>query len=100
MRAVICHAPYDYRVEEVPRPTPGPGEVIIEVGACGICGSDIKCYTGAPLFWGESRGGGYCEPPVVTGHEFAGTVAALGKGAARKPAIAEGASIVAEQILP
>ena len=100
MRAVVCHGPYDYRVEEIPRPEPGPGEVLIQVGACGICGSDIKCYTGASLFWGDEGSGGYCEPPVVTGHEFAGTVAALGEGSARKYGISEGDSIVAEQVLP
>jgi L-iditol 2-dehydrogenase len=70
------------------------------VGACGICGSDIKCYTGASLFWGEDGNGGYCEPPVITGHEFAGTVAALGTGSAGKYGITEGDSIVAEQVLP
>ena len=34
------------RVEEVPVPKPGPGEVIIKVRACGICGSDLKAYHG------------------------------------------------------
>lgn len=100
MKAVVCHGPSDYRLDEIPRPTPGPGEVLIKVGACGICGSDIKCYTGASLFWGEAGTGGYCEPPVVTGHEFAGIVTDLGAGAGVKYGIVEGDSVVAEQILP
>jgi D-arabinose 1-dehydrogenase-like Zn-dependent alcohol dehydrogenase len=43
MHAVVCHGPRDYRVEEVPVPTPGPGELLIEVDAAGICASDMKC---------------------------------------------------------
>ncbi|MEA2596875.1 MAG: hypothetical protein QOF01_3344, partial [Thermomicrobiales bacterium] len=35
MLAVLAHGPHDYRVEEVPVPEPGPGELVIEVGACG-----------------------------------------------------------------
>lgn len=100
MTAVVCHGPEDYRTEEVPLPSAGPGEVLIRVGACGICGSDVKCYTGAPLFWGTNGEGGYCEPPVITGHEFAGTVEELGDGAGERHGIAVGDSVVAEQILP
>lgn len=100
MTAVVCHGPHDYRVEEVPRPDPGPGEVLIRVGAVGICGSDVKCYTGAALFWGVNGVGGYCEPPVVTGHEFAGHVVELGRGAADRYGVGVGDQVVAEQILP
>ena len=42
MRAVRTYGPRDYRVEEVPVPEPGPGELLIEVGAVGICASDMK----------------------------------------------------------
>ena len=49
MRAIMCREPWDYRLEEVPMPEAGPGEVVIKVNACGVCASDIKCYTGAPL---------------------------------------------------
>ena len=45
--------PRDHRVEEVPVPEPGLGELLIEVGACGICASDIKCFLRGPHFWGE-----------------------------------------------
>lgn len=54
MQAVVCHAPYDYRVEEVPRPKPGPGELLVKVGSTGICASDMKCFTGGELFWGTT----------------------------------------------
>ena len=100
MQAVVCHGPYDYRVEEIARPQPGPSEVLVKVGAAGICASDIKCFTGGMLFWGQDGKGGYCEAPVVAGHEFAGTVAALGEGAAERHDVAIGDHVVAEQIIP
>jgi len=100
MQAVVCYGPYDYRVEEVVRPEPGPGEVLVKVGAAGICASDMKCYTGGALFWGEHGSGGYCEAPVIAGHEFAGHIVALGEGAAERHNVASGDQIVAEQIIP
>jgi len=100
MQAVVCHAPFDYRVEEVAKPEPGPGEVLVKVGAAGICASDIKCYTGGSLFWGQHGEGGYCEAPVIPGHEFAGTVAALGEGAADLHNVSLGDAVIAEQIIP
>jgi L-iditol 2-dehydrogenase len=57
------------RVEEVPVPEVGPGELLIKVAACGICGTDIK-----KIF---QR---YVEPPQILGHELAGTVIAVGPG--------------------
>ncbi len=60
MAAVVCHGPEDYRLEECPRPTPGPGEVLLRVESVGICASDLKCYMGAPLFWGSGDTPGYC----------------------------------------
>jgi threonine dehydrogenase-like Zn-dependent dehydrogenase len=100
MHAVVTYGPRDYRVEEVPVPVPGPGEAVIEVGAVGICASDMKCWLGAPLFWGEDLSGGYVEGPVIAGHEYAGRVVALGAGAAEKWGVAEGDRVVAEQIVP
>ena len=100
MQAVVCHGPEDYRVEDVARPRPGRGELLVRVGAAGICASDIKCYTGAPLFWGEAGSGGYCEAPVIAGHEFAGTVAELGEGAGELHGVELGDHVVAEQIIP
>ena len=81
MPAVVAHGPGDYRFEDRPVPKPGPGEVVIKVKSAGICASDIKCFTGAPMFWGDEHRTGYCQPPVTPGHEFVGEVVALGAGA-------------------
>src|SRR5579871_5790627 len=84
MRAVRCHGPEDYRLEEVPTPTPGPDEVVIHLDACGVCASDVKCFLGAPLFWGDEHRKAYVQAPVTAGHELIGTVVALGEGAGDK----------------
>lgn len=70
MRALIFDRPGDIRVADVPSPEPGPGEAVIEVGAASVCASDLRVY----------RGEKYARPGVVPGHEFAGTVIALGEG--------------------
>ena len=100
MTAVRTHGPRDYRVEEVAVPRPGPGELLVEVEACGICASDMKCFTGGELFWGKEGSGGYVEGPCVAGHEYAGRVVALGEGAAEKHGVGIGDRVVAEQIVP
>jgi L-iditol 2-dehydrogenase len=56
-------------VEQVPIPEIGAGEVLIRVGACGICGTDIKKIHH-----------GFLDPPLILGHEVAGTVAEVGDG--------------------
>jgi (R,R)-butanediol dehydrogenase/meso-butanediol dehydrogenase/diacetyl reductase len=58
-------------IEVVPDPTPGPGEVVVKVGRCGICGSDLH-MTEDPMF-GVPSG-------MILGHEFAGEIAAVGSG--------------------
>ena len=100
MLAVMTHGPRDYRVEEVPVPKPGPGEVLIEVGAVGICASDMKCFLGGALFWGGDGKPGYVEGPCVAGHEYAGRVVELGEGAAERHGVQLGDRVVAEQIVP
>ncbi|MGA7317007.1 MAG: galactitol-1-phosphate 5-dehydrogenase [Silvibacterium sp.] len=57
--------------DEMPRPVPGPGEVLVRIAACGICGSDVHGYDGSS---------GRRIPPLVMGHEAAGTVAGIGHG--------------------
>jgi L-iditol 2-dehydrogenase len=69
MRAGVYRDKGVVRVEEVPVPEVGPGDVLIKVAACGICGTDIK-----KIF---QR---YVEPPQILGHELAGTVVATGPG--------------------
>ncbi len=100
MRAVMCHGPEDYRLEEMRVPQIGPGEVLVRVLGAGICAGDVKCYAGAPLFWGDEYRTAYCQPPVVPGHEFVGEVVALGEGAGEKYGLALGDWAISEQIVP
>ncbi|GCE50248.1 NADPH2:quinone reductase [Thermosporothrix hazakensis] len=69
MRAVIIDTPGTIRVGSVPDPTPGPEELVIKVGACGICGTDLHIADG------EFPPTPY---PIIPGHEFAGEVVAVG----------------------
>jgi len=99
MRAVRVHGIQDYRLEEVPVPSIGPGEVLIRVLATGICASDVKTFLGARV-WGSEEIPPYIEVPVTAGHEFVGRVVALGDGAAEKYGLAVGDMAVSEQIVP
>lgn len=74
MRALVKYAPGAGNVElrEVPKPSPGPGEVLVAVKATGICGSDLHIYHDDIQL--------LLRPPVVIGHEFAGVIAELGAG--------------------
>ena len=71
MKAVVCTGRETIAIEQVPVPKPGPGEVLVEVKAVGLCGSDVDGYTGHhPMIkW-----------PIILGHECSGVVAALGPG--------------------
>ncbi len=100
MPAVICHAPEDYRLEEHAVPSVESGEVVIRVDSVGICASDLKCYLGAPLFWGDENREGYCQAPIIPGHEFVGTVVAMGESAGEKHGLNLGDRAVSEQIVP
>jgi (R,R)-butanediol dehydrogenase/meso-butanediol dehydrogenase/diacetyl reductase len=83
MKAAVWHARNDIRVEEVPEPSaPGPGEVIIKVGACGICGTDLEEYRAGPLFIpvGTPNPLTGRQAPLILGHEFAGEVVEVGAG--------------------
>ncbi len=69
MRAVVYRGIDDVRVETVPVPEIGPGEVLVRIHTCGICGTDLKkIHTGSH------------SAPRIFGHEMAGTVAAVGEG--------------------
>ncbi len=100
MRVVRCHAPEDYRLETAVVPQPGLEEVIVKLDACGVCASDVKCFIGAPLFWGDDTRKGYVQAPVTAGHELIGTVAALGEGAGEKYGLSIGDRAISEQIVP
>ncbi len=98
MTAIVCHGPEDYRVEQVARPSAGPNEAVIRIGACGICASDCKCWQGAKMFWAGPDP--WVKAPVIPGHEFFGYVEELGPGAAEHFGLANGDCVIAEQILP
>ncbi len=78
MKAVIF--PGDRKLEflEFPDPTPGPGEVVLEIKASGMCGSDLKHYraSGGAASLGFKTSGG----PVIAGHAPCGVMAAVGFG--------------------
>lgn len=74
MKAVICHGPKDLRVEETATPVAGAGQVLIEIEAGGICGSDLHYFNDGGF--GAIR----IKEPMILGHEVAGRVAALGDG--------------------
>lgn len=97
MKAVVIHGIEDYRMEERPVPVPGPGEVLVKVEAVGICAGDSKCFAGAARFWAD---GEFVQPPVTPGHEFSGTVVALGEGAGDRHGVSLGDLVVSEQIVP
>ena len=99
MRAVVCYAPRDYRLEQVPVPRPGPEEVLTRVELCGICMGDVKTFHGAPSLWGDAQQPQYVKPPVIPGHEFVGRVVALGAGA-EKRGVQVGDRVISEQIVP
>jgi len=99
MKAVVVYGIEDYRLEEVPVPQVGPGEVLVRVRATGVCASDVKTYFGARV-WGSEQIEPYIETPVIPGHEFVGEVVALGEGAEEKYRLAPGDLAVSEQIVP
>jgi len=68
MRAAVYYKNSDVRLEERPKPQIGPGELLVEVIACGICGTDV-------LEWYRVK-----KAPIVLGHEMAGVIAEIGEG--------------------
>ncbi|XP_023336628.1 uncharacterized protein LOC111707716 [Eurytemora carolleeae] len=101
MTAVRVYGKEDYRIEEIEKPVPGPGEVLVKVEAVGICAGDAKTFTGAPRFWGNGADvPSYVEPVVTPGHEFSARVVQLGAGAAELHGVKIGDLTVSEQIVP
>ncbi|MET8759992.1 L-idonate 5-dehydrogenase [Lentzea sp. NPDC004782] len=74
MPAVVAHGANDLRLEELPVPAPGPGEVAVSVRYGGICGSDLH-------YWRHGAVGDFrLREPLVLGHEVSGVVRAAGPG--------------------
>ena len=78
MKAAVYRGMRDVQVQEWPTPTPGPGEVLIRVAAAGICGSDAAEFSLGPQLVPQGEDGHV--DPVILGHEFAGTIEAVGEG--------------------
>ncbi|MHB8896577.1 MAG: zinc-dependent alcohol dehydrogenase, partial [Candidatus Geothermincolia bacterium] len=71
MLRAMLHGPGNLVLDQAPEPVPGTGDVLVEVSACGICGSDLHSFRGEhPLVI----------YPVTPGHEFSGVVVAAGAG--------------------
>jgi 2-desacetyl-2-hydroxyethyl bacteriochlorophyllide A dehydrogenase len=70
MQAAVIRSPHDLALCDVPTPDPAPGEVLVEVHTCGVCGTDLHILQGE--YWGDY--------PRIPGHEFSGAIAALGDG--------------------
>ncbi len=83
MKAAKFYAKEDLRIEDVPEPKPGPGQVKLRNAYSGICGSDLHVY-----YSPEASGMDFTVPhpvtgstlPQILGHEFSGTVTELGEG--------------------
>jgi len=71
MKALLLSQYNHLEIAELPEPKAGHGEVLVQVAACGICGSDVHGYDGSS---------GRRIPPIVMGHEAAGRIAAVGDG--------------------
>ena len=67
----------DLRVESGPDPEPGPGEVLLGLGAAGICGSDMHYFLHGRI------GSFVIKEPLIPGHEISGTVVKTGPGVTR-----------------
>lgn len=82
MKAARWHGVKDIRVEDIPAPKPGPGDVGIKVAWTGICGSDLHEYLAGPIFVpvDEDHPLSHDKAPITMGHEYCGTVTELGDG--------------------
>jgi 2-desacetyl-2-hydroxyethyl bacteriochlorophyllide A dehydrogenase len=76
MHAVFINAPHQATYQEIERPVPGPGEILVRVAAAGVCMSDLEILDG-------TRPEPYIKYPIVPGHEWCGTVVETGPGVSR-----------------
>ena len=80
MRAFVITAPGQARVQEVDPPVAMPGDVIVDVGRAGVCGTDAELFSGQMEYQREGR----TRYPIRIGHEWMGTVSAAGEGVDRR----------------
>jgi len=74
MRAFVVTGPRRYEVAEVENPRPSPGQVVVDVGRAGVCGTDVEFFTGEMAYLQQ----GHAAYPLRLGHEWCGTVSAVG----------------------
>ncbi len=76
MRAFVVTGPGEAGVQQVPDPTVGPGEVVVDVTRVGVCGTDVEFFTGEMAYLAS----GHARYPVRLGHEWCGVVSEVGAG--------------------
>src|SRR2546421_7387525 len=86
MRGAVFLGNRKIEIRNFPDPTPGPGEVVIEMKASGMCGSDLKFYRSPPGAAQAALGLGGSAEPFIAGHEPCGVVAARGPGVSEREA--------------
>ena len=86
MRGVVFLGERKVELRRFPDPTPGPGEVVLEMKASGMCGSDLKFYRSAPGAAQAALGLGKLSEPFIGGHEPCGVVVARGPGVSEREA--------------
>jgi threonine dehydrogenase-like Zn-dependent dehydrogenase len=77
MRAFVITGPGEYGVQDLPPPTAGPDQVVVDVERAGVCGTDVEFFTGEMAYLHQ----GHARFPMRIGHEWCGTVSAVGDGA-------------------
>ncbi len=83
MKAFVITGPGKAGVEDVEPPVAAPGEVVVDVHRAGVCGTDVEFYTGEMQYLHD----GFTTYPLRIGHEWTGTVTAVGEGVDRRPLV-------------
>lgn len=91
-RAIVLLGPRQVEEREFPLPDIGPGEALLRVEGCGVCGADWVPY--------KDGGHGMFKPPLILGHEIVGIVDQIGPDAARRWGVQEGDRVTVEEHLP
>src|SRR6185436_8423073 len=86
MRGAVFLGNRQIEIRSFPDPTPGPGEVVLQMKASGMCGSDLKFYRSPPGAAQAALGLGNLSEPFIGGHEPCGVVAARGPGVSEREA--------------
>jgi L-iditol 2-dehydrogenase len=98
MKALVLEDVRTFRLREIAQPVPNESEVLVQVGAVGICGTDVHIYHGIANYHRDERGQAIplCQQPQTLGHEFCGKVAAVG---AKVTKVRPGDAVVVDQVL-